>query len=146
LLTACQRGSLPAGVIAGQNAFADPGRSAPQPIGFCPDVDRRAPGLRTRSGGASGRFTLLTSDVSVASKATAEKRLYRTLLLAEKLPSSAAFAPQIARDIDRQTLHVAYLAKYPQRAREILHLALVGVLALVVLAGYYVLLAGDATS
>jgi hypothetical protein len=89
-------------------------------------------------------FTLLTSQTSVASKAQVEKRLYRTLLLAEKLPSTAAFAPQIAKDIDRQTLHVAYVAQYPQRAREIVHLALIGVLALGVLVGYYVLLAGDA--
>jgi hypothetical protein len=89
-------------------------------------------------------FTLLTSNPSVASKAQVEKRLYRTLLLAEKLPPTAAFAPQIARDIDRQTLHVAYVAQYPQRAREIAHLVLIGVLALGVLVGYYVLLAGDA--
>lgn len=89
-------------------------------------------------------FTLLTSNPSFASKAQVEKRLYRTLLLAEKLPPSAAFAPQIARDIDRQTLHVAYVGQYPQRGREILHVALIGVLALGILAGYYLLLAGDA--
>lgn len=88
--------------------------------------------------------TLLTSHASVASKAQVEKRLYRTLLLAEKLPPTAAFAPQIAKDIDRQTLHVAYLAQYPQRAREIAHVALIGVLSLGALLGYYVLLAEDA--
>jgi hypothetical protein len=89
-------------------------------------------------------FTLLTSNTSVASKARVEKRLYRTLLLAEKLPPGAAFAPQIAKDIDRQTLHVAYVAEYPLRAREIGHLVLIGVLALAILVGYYLLLAGDA--
>lgn len=89
-------------------------------------------------------FTLLTSQTSVASKGRVEKRLYRTLLLAEKLPPSAAFAPQIAKDIDRQTLHVAYVAQYPHRAREIGHLALIGVLALATLGGYYYLLAADA--
>jgi hypothetical protein len=90
-------------------------------------------------------FTLLTSHTSVATKAHVEKRLYRTLLIAEKLPPSAAFAPQIAKDIDRQTLHVAYVAQYPQRAREIVHLALIGLLAVVVLIGYYLLSAGDAS-
>jgi hypothetical protein len=89
-------------------------------------------------------FTLLTSHPSVASRGQVEKRLYRTLLLAEKLPPSAAFAPQIAKDIDRQTLHVAYVAQYPHRAREIVHLALIGVLSLGLLVGYYVLLAADA--
>lgn len=89
-------------------------------------------------------FTLLTSDVNVTSRARVEKRLYRTLLLAEKLPPGAPFVRQIAKDIERQTLHVAYVAQYPQRAREIVHLGLIGVLALAVLAGYYVLLAGDA--
>jgi hypothetical protein len=89
-------------------------------------------------------FTLLTSQSSVASRAHVEKGLYRTLLIAEKLPPSAAYAPQIAKDIDRQTLHVAYVARYPERAREIVRLALIAVLALGVLVGYYVLLATDA--
>jgi hypothetical protein len=65
-------------------------------------------------------------------------------LLAEKLPPTAAFAPQIAKDIDRQTLHVAYVAAYPHRAREVAHVALIGLLSVAALVGYYVLFVGDA--
>jgi hypothetical protein len=89
-------------------------------------------------------FTLLTRPTNVASKSQVEKRLYRTLLLAEKLPPTAAFGQQIAKDIDRQTLHVAYVAAYPHRAREIAHVALIGALSLGFVVGYYVALAGDA--
>jgi hypothetical protein len=89
-------------------------------------------------------FTLLTSHADVTSRAHVDKRLYRTLLIAEKLPPNAAFAQQIAKDIDRQTLHVAYVAQYPERARETVRLSLMGALALGVLVGYYVLLAADA--
>lgn len=60
---------------------------------------------------------LLTSHVSLASKSRAQRRLYGTLLLAEKLPPDVLGGALISNDIDRQTLHVAYLAQYPQRAR-----------------------------
>jgi len=81
---------------------------------------------------------LLTSHVDVASKARLQKRLYATLLMAEKLPAGALGADGIARDVDRQTLRVAYAAQYPQRDREVRHVALIGASVLVGVVAYYV--------
>jgi hypothetical protein len=50
----------------------------------------------------------------------------------------------ITHDIDRQTLHVAYLAQYPQRAREIVHVGLIAAGVAVSLAAYYLLWWGEA--
>ena len=85
-----------------------------------------------------------TGHANVTGKTRLRKQLYGSLLLAEKLPADAIGAAQIARDIDRQTLHVAYVAQYPQRAREIAHLAAIGAVVLAAVVGYYLLLAGDA--
>jgi hypothetical protein len=89
-------------------------------------------------------FALLTSHVRLSSKSRVQKRLYGTLLLAEKLPPAALGTQQIARDIEADTLHVAYLAQYPQRAREIVHLGLIGVGVGVSVGAYYLLWQGDA--
>jgi hypothetical protein len=87
---------------------------------------------------------LLGSHVSYAPKGHFQKRLYGSLLLAEKLPPGTLGARQIARDIDRQTLHVAYLARYPHRAREIVTIALIGFCAIAAFVAYYVSLWADA--
>ena len=50
----------------------------------------------------------------------------------------------ITQDIDRQTLQVAYLAQYPQRGREIVHLGLIGGGGAALVAAYYLLWWGDA--
>jgi hypothetical protein len=50
----------------------------------------------------------------------------------------------ITQDIDRQTLQVAYLAQYPQRGREIVHLGLIGGGGAALVAAYYLLWSGDA--
>jgi hypothetical protein len=50
----------------------------------------------------------------------------------------------ITQDIDRQTLQVAYLAQYPQRGREIVHLGLIGGGGAALVATYYLLWWGDA--
>ena len=81
---------------------------------------------------------LLTSHADLASKGRRQKRLYATLLMAEKLPPGAVGAAGIARDIDRQTLGVAYSAQYPQRGREVGHVALIGAFVVITLAAYYV--------
>ena len=88
---------------------------------------------------------LLTSHVSLASRSRAQRQLYGTLLLAEKLPSGVLGGTLISQDIDRQTLHVAYLAQYPQRAREIVHIGLIGAGVVASVATYYLLWWGEAT-
>jgi hypothetical protein len=86
---------------------------------------------------------LLTSHVSLASRSLAQRRLYGTLLLAEKLPPGVLGGTLISNDIDRQTLHVAYLAQYPQRAREIVYVGLIGAGVVASVAAYYVLWWGE---
>jgi len=88
---------------------------------------------------------LLTSHVSLASRSRAQRRLYGTLLLAEKLPPGVLGGALISNDVDRQTLHVAYLAQYPQRAREIVHIGLIGAGVAVSVAAYYLLWWGKAS-
>ena len=80
----------------------------------------------------------LTSHVSVASRMRTQRRLYGALLLAEKLRPDAPGGQRIAEDIDRQTLHVAYLAQYPQRAKEIVHLGLLGAVVVATAIAYYI--------
>ena len=87
---------------------------------------------------------LLTTHVSYASKGHLQKRLYGSLLLAEKLPAGTPGARQIAHDIDRQTLHLAFLAQYPHRARAIVDIALIGVGLIGGLVAYYFLLSAEA--
>lgn len=87
---------------------------------------------------------LLTSHVSMASRSRAQRLLYGTLLLAEKLPPGVLGGTLISQDIDRQTLHVAYLAQYPQRAREIVHIALIGAGVVASVTAYYLLWWGEA--
>ena len=86
---------------------------------------------------------LLTTHVSYASKGHVQKRLYGSLLLAEKLPAGTPGGRQIAHDIDRQTLNLAYLTQYPHRAREIVDIVLIGVGLLGGLVAYYLLLWAD---
>lgn len=88
---------------------------------------------------------VLTSDARVASKRRLEKHLYTTLLVVEKLPPSAAGVAGIARDVDRQTLGVAYAAQYPRRTRELRQLALLVIAVVATIVGYYVLWWRDAS-
>ncbi len=90
-------------------------------------------------------FALLTSHVRLSSKSHVQKRLYRTLLLAEKLPPAALGTAQIARGIEADTVHVAYLTQYPQRAREIVHVGLIGTGVAVSVVAYYLLWQGEAS-
>jgi hypothetical protein len=84
-------------------------------------------------------ITILTSHASLASPARVQKRLYRMLLLAEKLPADVPGASLISHDVERQTLRVAYLTQYPQRTREIIYLGLIGTAAVACLVAYYLL-------
>jgi hypothetical protein len=90
-------------------------------------------------------ITILTSHARLASRSRVQKRLYRMLLLAEKLPVGVPGGSLISDDVARQTLHVAYLAQYPQRAREIVYLWLIGAATVAALVGYYLLWWGDAS-
>jgi hypothetical protein len=87
---------------------------------------------------------LLTSHAGLAPRSHAQKRLYAALLLGEKLPPGVPGGSLITQDIDRQTLQVAYLAHYPQRGREIVHLGLIGGGGAALVAAYYLLWWGDA--
>src|SRR6478609_1367188 len=81
---------------------------------------------------------LLTGHGDLASRSRLQTRLYATLLMAEKLPPNALGAAAIARDIDRQTLRVAYAAQYPQRGREVGRVVLIGAFVALSVLGYYV--------
>ena len=89
-------------------------------------------------------ITLLTSHVSYTPKGGLQKRLLGSLSLAEKLPAGIVGSAQIARDIGRQTLHIAFVTQYPHRAREIRDIALIGIGLVAALAVYYVQLWSDA--
>src|SRR6478736_7384582 len=80
---------------------------------------------------------LLSGHGDLASKSRLQTRLYATLLMAEKLPPGALGAAAIARDIDRQTLRVAYAAHYPQRGREVGHVVLIGAFVALSVLGYF---------
>jgi hypothetical protein len=75
---------------------------------------------------APAAIGVATSHAYFTSKGQLQRRLYRSLLLAEKLPVTTPGSRQIAADIDRVTLAVAYRAQYPQRGTEIARLALIG--------------------
>jgi hypothetical protein len=90
-------------------------------------------------------ITILTSHANLAPRWRVQKRLYRMLLLAEKLQADVPGVPLISRDIERQTLHVAYLARYPARAREIVHVGLIGTGVPAAVAAYYLLYWRDAS-
>ncbi len=83
-------------------------------------------------------ITLLTSHVSYTPKGGLQKRLLGSLSPAEKLPAGIVGSAQIARDIDRQTLHIAFVTQYPHRAREIRDIAFIGIGLVAALAVYYV--------
>ncbi|OBC08061.1 hypothetical protein A5784_01135 [Mycobacterium sp. 852013-50091_SCH5140682] len=85
-----------------------------------------------------------TGHTDFTTKGQLQRGLYRSLLLAEKLPATTPGSVQIAADIDRVTLAVAYRAQYPQRGMEITRLALVGLGLLTALVVYYALLWVDA--
>ncbi|ORA21990.1 hypothetical protein [Mycobacterium aquaticum] len=87
---------------------------------------------------------LATGHTDFTSKGQLQRGLYRSLLLVEKLPAATPGSRQIAADIDRATLAVAYRAQYPQRGTEISRLALVGLGLLTALIVYYALLWVDA--
>jgi hypothetical protein len=82
--------------------------------------------------------TLLGSHVDYTPKARAQKRLLDLLTLAESLPEGIVGSAQIARDIDRRTLRLAYVTQYPHRAREVRDIALIGIGLAPALAVYYV--------
>lgn len=85
-----------------------------------------------------------TSHTDFTSKGQLQRGLYRSLLLAEKLPATTPGSRQIATDIHRVTLAVAYRAQYPQRGTEIARLTLIGLGLLAALVVYYGLLWVDA--
>ncbi|GAS89687.1 hypothetical protein [Mycolicibacterium brisbanense] len=89
-------------------------------------------------------IAVATCHTDFASKGQLQRGLYRSLLLAEKLPATTPGSRQIAADIDKATLAVAYRAQYPQRSTETTRLALVGLGLLTALVVYYALLWVDA--
>jgi len=144
VLSARQRRSLPVCVVAGQNAFADAAQGAALPIEFCPMLVDIILACAPVVVVVPAVITLLTSHVSYTTTERLRKRLLESLTLAEKLPAATVGSAQIARDIDRQTLHLAYQMQYPHRGREIRDIALIGVGLVAALVAYYVLLWGDA--
>lgn len=88
--------------------------------------------------------SMWTAHTDFVTKRTAQRRLYRALLLAEKLPPTAAGTDQITADIERQTLHLAYLTQFPHRAKEITAVAALAAAVVLTTAGYLVALWGDA--
>ena len=89
---------------------------------------------------APAAVALRTGHLSWASTCRLQKRLYQALLLAEKLPAGVPGSAQVTADVERQTLQVAYRAQYPQRAREIVEVALIGAGLLGTVTAYYILL------
>src|SRR5262245_39277846 len=89
---------------------------------------------------APAAIALRTGHFSCATNGRLQKRLYQALLLAEKLPTGVPGNAQIAADVERQILQVAYGAQYPQRAREMAGIALIGAGLLGTVTAYYVLL------
>jgi hypothetical protein len=84
--------------------------------------------------------TLLASHLDFATKGRLQKRLLGSLALVEKLPAGVVGSAQIARDIDRQSLHLAYVTQYPQRGREIRGIASIGFVLTASTVLYYALL------
>ena len=87
--------------------------------------------------------TLLATHVDFTPKRRLQRRLINSLAVAEKLPVGVVGSAQIARDIDRQTLRVAYLTQYPHRSRELRDIAQIGIGLAGALAVYYALLWAD---
>jgi hypothetical protein len=96
--------------------------------------------MRSRRGAVPVVVTLLGSHVDYTSKARMQGLLLDTLTLAKRLPESIVGSGQIARDIDRQTLHLAYVTQYPRRAREIRDIGLIGIGVIAAVVVYYLLL------
>jgi hypothetical protein len=71
------------------------------------------------------------------SRTQVQRRLYRSLLLDEKLPAATPGSAQLTASIDADTLTLAYLTQYPQRGKDIAHLGLIGLGLLSTLAVYY---------
>jgi hypothetical protein len=80
---------------------------------------------------------LPASHVSFLPKSRHQKRLYRSLVLFEKLPDGVVGRRQLASDIDRQTLLLAYVTQFPQRGLDILHIVTIGGALIAALAVYY---------
>ncbi len=87
--------------------------------------------------------SFVTRRTDFAGKTTVQRRLYRSLLLAEKLPPAVPGARQIASDIERQTLHLAYLTQFPQRAQDLTAITVIGLGSAAATVAYYVALWGD---
>jgi hypothetical protein len=85
-------------------------------------------------------IAVATSHTDFTSRGQLQRRLYRSLLLIEKLPATTPGSRQITADIAQDTLAVAYRAQYPQRGKEIARLTLIGLGLLTALVVYYGLL------
>ena len=87
--------------------------------------------------------TLLAVPVNYASKRLLQKRLVGSLAVVEKLPPAIVGSVQIARDIDRQALHLGYVTQFPHRGRELRDIALIGIGLTGALVVYYASLWAD---
>jgi hypothetical protein len=87
--------------------------------------------------------TFLAVQANYASKRLLQKRLVGSLAVVEKLPPAVIGSVQIARDIDRQALHLGYVTQYPHRGRELRDIALIGIGLTGALVMYYALLWTD---
>lgn len=94
---------------------------------------------------APAAVSVVTGRTDFAAKRTVQRRLYRALLLAEKLPPAMNGGRQIGADIERQTLHLAYLTQFPQRAREIAAIAAIGVVTAAATVAYCAAVWGDSS-
>lgn len=86
---------------------------------------------------------VVTGHATFGSQSHVQRRLYRSLLVAEKLPATTPGSAQISAGIDRDTLRLAYLTQYPQRATEIAHLGLIALGLFAVLVVYYAMVWAD---
>jgi hypothetical protein len=145
LRTARQPSSIPARITAGQNTFRDEPLTGLSAIDFCLMLLDIALACAPIVAVLPAAIAVLTRHVSYAPKSHLQKRLYGALLLNEKLPAGALGAQQIARDIDRQTLRVAYVAQYPHRTREVVDIAAIGIGAVFAFVVYYFFLWADAS-
>ena len=87
--------------------------------------------------------TLLATHVNYTPHRRLQKRLINSLAVAEKLPAGVVGSAQIARDVERQALHVGYLTQYPHRSREVRDIALIGIGLAGAVVAYYALLWAD---
>ncbi|WP_396899965.1 hypothetical protein [Mycolicibacterium sp.] len=85
---------------------------------------------------------IATGHTVFGSRGLLQRRLYRSLLIAEKLNPTVPGSRQIIAGVERDTMALAYLTQYPQRGKDIAHIALIGLGLLAAVVAYYSLPGG----